>query len=181
MSYYEETKTVLKAFLDQYKDNFDEDTLLVIGCSSSEVMGGRIGKNSNVDTGAEIAKAAIEVAAEYGIQLAAQCCEHLNRALVVERQTAKSKGYEQVTVVPWPKAGGSFGTAVYRSLKDPVMVEEVRADYGVDIGLTMIGMHMKRVAVPVRLEPNHIGKALVCGAKTRPKLIGGERAHYTLD
>lgn len=181
MSYYEETKTVLKAFLDQYKDTFEEDTLLVVGCSSSEVMGGRIGKNSNVDTGAEIAKAVLEVVDEYGIQLAAQCCEHLNRALVMEKAVAKAKGYEQVTVVPQPKAGGSFGTAVYRNMKNPVMVEEVKADFGVDIGLTMIGMHMKRVAVPVRLEPNHIGQALVCGAKSRPKLIGGERAHYSLD
>ena len=181
MSYYEETKTVLKAFLDQYKDTFEEDTLLVVGCSSSEVMGGRIGKNSNVDTGAEIAKAVLEVVDEYGIQLAAQCCEHLNRALVMEKAVAKTKGYEQVTVVPQPKAGGSFGTAVYRNMKNPVMVEEVKADFGVDIGLTMIGMHMKRVAVPVRLEPNHIGQALVCGAKSRPKLIGGERAHYSLD
>lgn len=181
MSYYEETKTVLKAFLEQYKDSFEDDTLLVIGCSSSEVMGGRIGKNSNVDTGAEIAKAALEVAEEYGILLAAQCCEHLNRALVMEKAAAKAKGYELVTVVPQPKAGGSFGTAVYGNMKNPVMVEEVKADYGVDIGLTMIGMHMKRVAVPVRLEPNHIGKALVCGAKTRPKLIGGERARYSVD
>ena len=181
MSYYEETKKVLKAFLDQYKDNFDEDTLLVVGCSSSEVMGGTIGHNSNIETGAEIAKAVIEVTCEYGIRLAAQCCEHLNRALVVEKDTAKAKGYEQVTVVPFPKAGGSFGTAVYRSLNNPVMVEEVQADYGIDIGLTMIGMHMKRVAVPVRLTENHIGAALVCGAKSRPKLIGGERAHYHLD
>ncbi len=181
MSYYEETKTVLKAFLDQYKDTFEDDTLLVIGCSSSEVMGGRIGKNSNVETGAEIARAALDVAAEYGILLAAQCCEHLNRALVMEKTAAKAKGYEVVTVVPQPKAGGSFGTAVYKNMKNPVMVEEVKADYGVDIGLTMIGMHMKRVAIPVRLEPNHIGAALVCGARTRPKLVGGERAHYSLD
>lgn len=178
MSYYEETKTVLKAFLDQYKDNFDEDTLLVVGCSSSEVMGGTIGKNSNVETGAEIAKAVMDTAKQYGIQIAAQCCEHLNRALVVEKTTAKAKGYEQVTVVPQPKAGGSFATAVYQNMKNPVMVEEVKADYGIDIGLTMIGMHMKRVAVPVRLNPNRIGEALVCGAKSRPKLIGGERAHY---
>jgi uncharacterized protein (TIGR01440 family) len=178
MSYYEETKTVLKAFLDQYKDNFDEDTLLVVGCSSSEVMGGTIGKNSNVETGAEIAKAVMDTAKQYGIQIAAQCCEHLNRALVVEKTTAKAKGYEQVTVVPQPKAGGSFATAVYKNMKNPVMVEEVKADYGIDIGLTMIGMHMKRVAVPVRLNPNRIGEALVCGAKSRPKLIGGERAHY---
>lgn len=180
MSYYEETKTVLKAFLDQYKDNFDEDTLLVVGCSSSEVMGGTIGKNSNVETGAEIAKAVMDTAKQYGIQIAAQCCEHLNRALVVEKTTAKAKGYEQVTVVPQPKAGGSFATAIYQNMKNPVMVEEVKADYGIDIGLTMIGMHMKRVAVPVRLNPNRIGEALVCGAKSRPKLIGGERAHYKL-
>ncbi len=181
MRYYEETKKVIRPFLEQYQESFTSDTLLVVGCSSSEVMGGTIGKNSNVETGAEIAKAVLELTKEFGIQLAAQCCEHLNRALVMERDAAKAKGYEIVTVVPFPKAGGSFGTAVYRDLKDPVMVEEVQADFGIDIGLTMIGMHLKRVAIPVRMHPDHIGEALVCGAKTRPKLIGGERAHYSLD
>ncbi len=178
-NYYAETKRVLKAFLEPYKDDLNDDTVLVIGCSSSEVMGGRIGKNSNVETGAEIAKAAMDVVTEYGIHLAAQCCEHLNRALVVEKYVAQAHDWEVVCVVPQPKAGGSFATAVYQLMSQPVMVEEVQADYGVDIGDTMIGMHLKRVAIPVRLAPDDtIGEARVAGARTRPKLIGGARAHY---
>lgn len=176
--YYTETKEVLTAFLERFKDSLDEDTLLVVGCSTSEVMGGTIGKNSNAEVGAEIARAVMDVVKEYGINLAAQCCEHLNRALVVEAYTAKANNYEVVTVVPQPKAGGSFATAVYQMMAQPVMVEEVKADLGIDIGQTMIGMHLKHVAIPVRLTPNQIGDTTVAGARTRPKLIGGERAHY---
>ena len=108
-----------------------------------------------------------------------QCCEHLNRALVVERETAERFGLEEVTVVPWLHAGGAFATSAYERFKEPVVVETVRAHGGLDIGLTMIGMHLRRVAVPVRLTHNRIGNALVCGARTRPPLIGGERARYT--
>ncbi len=152
--------------------------ILVVGCSSSEVMGGRIGKFSNVDTGAEIAKALYEESLKRGLLIAGQCCEHLNRALVTERETAEKYGLTIVTVVPQPKAGGSFGTALYQLLKDPVMVETIQAQWGIDIGLTLIGMHMRAVAIPVRVQPDHVGQAMVTAARVRPKLIGGERARY---
>ena len=119
-----------------------------------------------------------EVLGDNGIYLAAQCCEHLNRALVVEREAAEKYMLEEVCVRPMPKAGGSFATAVYDRMKDPVMVEHVRAHAGMDIGCTLIGMHLKEVAVPLRLSVKHIGDALVTAAYTRPKLIGGVRAHY---
>ena len=108
--------------------------------------------------------------------LAAQCCEHLNRAIVVEREAVPFA--EIVNVVPQPKAGGSFGTTAYKTFKNPVVVEEIKADAGIDIGGTLIGMHLKKVAVPVRLENNKLGEALVLAARVRPKYIGGERAVY---
>ena len=112
------------------------------------------------------------------MHLAFQCCEHLNRALIIERKIAEELGYEEVTVVPWLHAGGAFSTNAYYTFKDPAAVLQIKADAGLDIGLTMIGMHLKRVAVPVRLKNNKIGEALVVAARTRPPLIGGERAHY---
>ena len=115
---------------------------------------------------------------ENGIYLAAQCCEHLNRALVVERAAAEKYMLDEVCVRPMPKAGGSFATAVYDRMSDPVMVEHVKAHAGIDIGCTLIGMHLKDVAVPLRLSVKKIGDALVTAAYTRPKLIGGVRAHY---
>ena len=116
---------------------------------------------------------------EKGIDLAAQCCEHLNRAVIVERACALRNGYEIVSVCPWPHAGGSWATSCWQHFEDPVAVEEVRADAGIDIGDTLIGMHLKRVAVPVRLSISQIGAAHVVCAKTRPRLWGGERSHYT--
>ena len=113
-----------------------------------------------------------------GIYLAAQCCEHLNRALVIEKKAAEAFGYETVCVVPQPKAGGSFATAAYRSFEEPVMVENIRAHAGMDIGGTLIGMHLKAVAVPVRISLDRIGEAILLCARTRPKYIGGERAKY---
>ena len=152
--------------------------LLVIGCSSSEMVGARIGKGSSM----EAAQAALDgiwpVVQERGIYLAAQCCEHLNRALIMERADAERFGYEIVCVRPRPKAGGSFATAVYEAMDDPVAVEFVKADAGLDIGNTMIGMHLKHVAVPLRLSVKTIGEAPINAARTRPKLIGGSRAEY---
>ena len=113
---------------------------------------------------------------ERGIFLAAQCCEHLNRAIIVEREAVPYA--EIVNVVPQPKAGGSFATTAYKTFNHPVAVEEIRADAGIDIGGTLIGMHIKKVAVPVRLENNRLGDANVLAARTRPKFIGGERAVY---
>ncbi|MBO7304069.1 MAG: TIGR01440 family protein, partial [Clostridia bacterium] len=117
-----------------------------------------------------------DCATENGIYLAVQCCEHLNRAIVVEREAAA--GLDAVNVIPQPKAGGSMATHAYGVFKNPVVVEQIRADAGIDIGLTLIGMHLKQVAVPVRLENNRIGEALVVAARTRPKFIGGVRAVY---
>lgn len=154
--------------------------LMVVGCSSSEVQGHKIGTDSNVDT-AEAIYHAIESELEMrGIFLAAQCCEHLNRALIVERETAEGFGLEIVNVVPQPKAGGSFATAAYHGFRDAVAVESLKcqAKAGMDIGGTLIGMHLKAVAVPVRLEVQQIGEAILLCARTRPKFVGGERAHY---
>ncbi len=152
--------------------------LFVIGCSSSEITGGSIGKHSSMEAAAAVYRGAAPVLAERGIYLAAQCCEHLNRALILEREAARRFGYEQVCVLPQPHAGGSWATTCWQNFTDPVAVEEIRADAGLDIGGTLIGMHLKRVAVPVRLSLDHIGSALLLCARTRPKLIGGIRAHY---
>jgi len=153
-------------------------TLVVIGCSSSEILGETIGKGSSPEVGCEVASAALAELGERGLSLAAQCCEHLNRALIMEREAAERFGYEIVCVRPRPKAGGSFATAVYERMRDPVAVEHVRAEAGLDIGGTLIGMHLKDVAVPVRLQTKRIGDAIVLAARTRPKLIGGARAEY---
>ena len=160
------------------KSGIDEGSLVVIGCSTSEVAGERIGSDGQTDIAEEIIKGMFPVFEERGIHVAAQCCEHLNRALVVEKEIAEKHGFEQVCVVPHPHAGGSFGTAVYHTFKEPVMVEEIKADAGIDIGNTLIGMHLKRVAVPLRFTNRFIGKAEINGARTRPKYIGGERAFY---
>ena len=113
--------------------------------------------------------------------MAFQCCEHLNRSLVVERAVAEKYNYEIVCAVPQPKAGGSLATAAYRRMSDPVLVSAISADAGIDVGLTLIGMHLRRVAVPVRLPVTHVGQALVTAARTRPALIGGERACYSAE
>ncbi len=153
-----------------------EGQLLVVGCSSSEVLGEKIGTHSSLETGTAIVEALMEVLKPRGVFLAAQCCEHLNRALVIER--AALQGQEVLSVLPQPKAGGSFATAAYEHFEDPVLVEHVRADAGLDIGGTLIGMHLKEVAVPVRLGLSHIGETILLAARTRPKLIGGVRAIY---
>ena len=158
------------------KAQLEQGSILVIGCSTSEIVGASIGTSSVPEVAAEVFGAFLAYAKEQGIALAVQCCEHLNRAIVTERSAAV--GLEVVNVVPQPKAGGSMATAAYAAFEDPVVVEEIKADAGIDIGLTLIGMHLKRVAVPVRLETNRIGEALVVAARTRPKFIGGSRAVY---
>ena len=152
---------------------------LVVGCSSSEVLGHQVGSFSSPEAAEEIVQGLLEVLNERGIFLAAQCCEHLNRALIIER--AALCGEEVVNVVPQPKAGGSFATAAYRQFAEPVAIEHIRADAGLDIGSTLIGMHLKRVAVPVRLSMNKIGEANIICARVRPKFIGGCRAVYDED
>lgn len=153
--------------------------ILVVGCSTSEVIGDKIGTNSSPETANAVFEGIYEAANEYGVFVAAQCCEHLNRAIIVEEEAVPFG--EFVNVVPQPKAGGSFATVAYNTFKNPVALEEIKADAGLDIGSTLIGMHLKKVAVPVRLKNNKIGNALVTAARVRPKFIGGERAHYNED
>ncbi len=152
--------------------------LLVVGCSSSEVLGEKIGTHSAVEVGEAIARGIGRACAEAGVDYAAQCCEHLNRALIVESCVAQRRGYPPVNAVPQPKAGGSFATAVYRQMEAPCAVEQIAAEAGLDIGGTLIGMHLKAVAVPVRLSAKSVGRALLLAARTRPKFIGGARAVY---
>ncbi|MCR4655790.1 MAG: TIGR01440 family protein [Lachnospiraceae bacterium] len=158
------------------KAKLKEGQLLVIGCSTSEILGSRIGTNSSLEAAEAVFSGICRVLKERGIRLAVQCCEHLNRAIVLEREAAS--GMEIVNVVPQPKAGGSFATAAWKYFDDPVAVEEIKADAGLDIGDTFIGMHLKKVAVPVRLTNSAIGEAHVTAARVRPKFIGGVRAQY---
>lgn len=152
--------------------------VVVIGCSTSEVIGEKIGTSGTVEVAQEIFNGINTALSEKGLFLAAQCCEHLNRAIIIEKEKADILSLDQVCVVPHPHAGGSFATAAWHTMKNPVAVEEIKADAGIDIGTTLIGMHLKRVAVPVRLENNAIGEAKLSAARTRPKYIGGERAKY---
>lgn len=152
--------------------------LLVVGCSSSEIAAHSIGSFSNAELGRAVFEGIYEVLKREGIYLAAQCCEHLNRALILEEEAAERFCLEPVNVVPQPKAGGSFASAAYEGMEHPVAVEHIRAAGGIDIGDTLIGMHLKDVAVPLRLKRNMLGAAHVVCARTRPRYIGGERAHY---
>lgn len=150
--------------------------IVVIGCSTSEIIGSKIGTDSSPEVAKIVFEAIYETAQQNGLYLAFQCCEHLNRAIVIEKETAPFA--ETVNVVPKPKAGGSMATQAYAHFKNPVVVEEIKADAGIDIGFTLIGMHLKKVAVPLRLDNNKIGEATVLAARTRPKFIGGVRAAY---
>lgn len=152
--------------------------LFVVGCSSSEIVGGRIGKNSSLEAAEAVYCAIAPILSEAGIYFAVQCCEHLNRALILERECAEHYGYETVSVCPKPKAGGSLAFTAWNAFSDPVAVEHIRAHAGLDIGGTLIGMHLRDVAVPVRLSLSKIGEANLIAARTRPKYIGGPRAEY---
>jgi uncharacterized protein (TIGR01440 family) len=152
--------------------------IVVIGCSSSEILGAKIGSVGSLEAAEAVYDGVLPVLREKGLYLAAQCCEHLNRALVVERAAAELYRLDEVNAVPQMHAGGSFGTVTYGRMEDPVLVEEVRAVAGMDIGGTLIGMHMKPVAVPVRVSIDHIGEAILILARSRAKFVGGERAHY---
>ncbi len=156
--------------------NLKKGQILVVGCSTSEVRGQTIGTDSAPQTAEIMVDAMLEVLTPKGIFLATQCCEHLNRAIIVERQAVPFG--QPVNVVPQPKAGGSLSTAAYGRFADPVALEHIQADAGLDIGGTLIGMHLKEVAVPVRLEVKKIGEATILAARTRPKFIGGIRASY---
>ena len=158
--------------------NMEEGQLLVVGCSSSEIASHKIGSFSSAEIGQAVFEAIHEETSKRRIFLAAQCCEHLNRALILEKEAASRYGYEMVNVVPQLKAGGSFATAAYAGFECPVAVERIQAHAGIDIGDTLIGMHLRPVAVPVRTEVKEIGGAHVVCARTRLRFIGGERAMY---
>jgi len=172
----QQTETAVRELLDVA--GLREGDILVVGCSSSEIVGEKIGHGSSFDTAAEVFATLMPILRERGIYLAAQCCEHLNRALIIERACAQKYGLDEVCVVPQPKAGGSFATSAWRGFSEPIAVEHIRAHAGLDIGGTLIGMHLREVAVPVRLSVARIGEANLLAARTRPKYIGGPRAKY---
>ena len=171
---YSQATAVMKELGEQAK--LKAGDVVVVGCSTSEIIGSKIGTNSSPDVAGLVFDGIYNYAKKKGWQLAFQCCEHLNRAIVVEKATVPNA--EIVNVVPQPKAGGSMATQAYLHFENPVVVEEIKADAGIDIGFTLIGMHLKKVAVPVRLENNKIGEATVLAARTRPRFIGGSRAVY---
>ncbi|MEW8957746.1 MAG: TIGR01440 family protein [Moorella sp. (in: firmicutes)] len=152
--------------------------ILVVGCSTSEIVGQKIGTASSLEVGRAVVAGLLEAAAAAQVYVAAQCCEHLNRALVIEAGAARLYNFPVVTVVPVPKAGGSLAAAAFTAMHRPVVVAEIKAHAGLDIGATLIGMHLQPVVVPVRLQVKHVGDAIVTAARTRPPLIGGERAVY---
>ena len=176
---YEKIKEQAEAAVNELleKSHMEKGDIFIVGCSSSEIKGEHIGQGSDIDAAKAVFEAIKPILDERGIFLAAQCCEHLNRAVIIERE-ALLPGQEIVNVVPQLHAGGSFAVTTYENLKDPVAVETVRAAGGIDIGDTLIGMHLKPVAVPVRIATKEIGCAHVVCARTRPKFIGGSRAVY---
>ena len=171
-----QAQTAITELLEQAK--LKPGALFVLGCSSSEMVGKRIGKGSSMEAAQAAFQGIYPILQDSGIQLAVQCCEHLNRALIMERAAAEARGYEIVNVMPQPHAGGSMAVTAWEAFTDPVAVETIQADAGMDIGGTLIGMHLRRVAVPVRTSLDHIGEAIVLCARTRPKYIGGPRAVY---
>lgn len=174
---YEQATAVMRELGEKAK--LKAGDIVVVGCSTSEIIGSKIGTNSSPDVAGIVFSGIYHYANKMGWQLAFQCCEHLNRAIVVEKSAVSNA--EIVNVVPQPKAGGSMATQAYKHFKNPVVVEEIKADAGIDIGFTLIGMHLKKVAVPLRLENNKIGEATILAARTRPKFIGGSRAAYNED
>ena len=171
-----QAQTVITELLEQAK--MKPGSLLVVGCSSSEIVGKQIGRGSSMEAAQAAFDGIYPVLRKQGIHLAVQCCEHLNRALIMERDTAEKRGYEIVNVMPQPHAGGSFAVTAWNAFSDPVAVESIAAEAGIDIGCTLIGMHLRQVAVPVRTSRKQIGEAIVLCARTRPKYIGGPRAIY---
>ncbi len=174
MGIKQQAETAVNELIEKAK--LKKGDILIVGCSTSEVRGAKIGTDSDPDTAKELFDGIYPTLKEKGIFLAVQCCEHLNRAVVTERTACPNA--EIVNVVPQKKAGGSLATVAYAEFADPVVLEEIKADAGIDIGGTLIGMHLKKVAVPVRLSINKIGEANIICARVRPKFIGGIRAIY---
>ncbi len=171
-----EARKIMEELLEAAK--LEQGDIFVVGCSSSEIVGEHIGKGSSPETANVVFDEIYSALKEKGIYLAAQCCEHLNRALIIEKECARKYGYEIVNVKPQPKAGGSFATAAYNNFENAVAVEHIKAHAGLDIGGTLIGMHLCDVAVPVRVSLKKIGEAGIICARTRAKFIGGSRAIY---
>lgn len=172
----QQTLNVFKELVDKAK--LKSGDIIVLGCSTSVVTGSIIGTASSVDCAEAMYSAFYPYLKEKDIFIAAQCCEHLERALVVEREYAEKHNLEIVNVIPVPKAGGSNATTAYKLFESPVVVDGIKADAGVDIGGTLIGMHIRRVAVPLKMINNKIGGASVICARSRPRFVGGERAVY---
>ncbi|MFQ6725102.1 TIGR01440 family protein [Limosilactobacillus reuteri] len=175
----EQTATGLTELLDQAQ--LEKDDLVVLGLSTSEVHGGIIGKDSNIEIAWAIVSTVVNILRKHQLHLAVQGCEHLNRALVVERNVAKERGFEQVTVFPSLHAGGAGQIAAFENFNDSIEVEHITAEAGMDIGDTSIGIHVKFVQVPVRASIKQIGLAHTTYLRNRPKLIGGARAKYEWD
>ncbi|GGI00743.1 UPF0340 protein [Mammaliicoccus vitulinus] len=170
----------LKQLLDELKsiEFFNKNELCIIGCSTSEIRGSKIGSNGSMDIAKELFNSLELIHKETGVHFAFQGCEHINRAITIERELFDAHSMTEVSVVPQVNAGGSLSTYAYQHMKDPVVVEHIQCDKGIDIGQTLIGMHLKHVAVPISIETKCIGEAIVTVAKSRPKLIGGARAKY---
>lgn len=173
---YKQARDAMQELVE--RANLKKGQIVVVGCSTSEIMGARIGSSGTLEVAQTVLKGLREPIEERGGVLAVQCCEHLNRALVLPRAALEEKGYTEVCAQPWEHAGGSMATAYWQALEEPCLAETICAQAGLDIGDTLIGMHLKRVAVPVRLSEKVIGQAHLCAAVTRPALIGGERARY---
>lgn len=154
--------------------------ILVVGCSTSEIVGKRIGHGGTLEVAEAVYHPLKTFADKHNVFLAFQGCEHINRAITIEKQAAEAYRLDVVSVIPVREAGGSLSAYAYRQLQQPVVVESLagQAYAGIDIGQTLIGMHLKHVVVPVRTSISHVGEAVVTLATTRPKLIGGERAQY---
>ena len=174
----EESYLLCKEFIEKAK--LKKGQLFVVGCSTSEVLGEKIGTASSYSTAEALFRGISRAAKEAELYLCTQCCEHLNRAIITEREAALAHGLMpyRVNVIPKEKAGGSFSTVAYESFREPVALEKVRADGGIDIGDTFIGMHLKEVAVPLRLSKKTLGSAHITAARVRPKFVGGSRAVY---
>ena len=176
-----DAETVITEICDKAK--LQAGQLFVIGCSSSEMIGHHMGTASSRAAAETVYEVITKVLSLRGVHLAVQCCEHLNRALVVSREVMERYAFEQVNVIPQYHAGGAFAVTHYNSLQDPVVVESInaRADAGMDIGGVLVGMHIHPVVVPLRMEAKHIGQAVIIAARRRPKYVGGERAVYNTE
>ncbi len=174
MEIKKQCETVVNELIEKAK--LKDGNVVIVGCSTSEVVGSKIGTNSDPDTAKLIFDGIYQTLKSKGIFLAVQCCEHLNRAVVTERNALPFA--EPVNAIPQKKAGGSLATVAYSCFDNPIVVEEIKADAGLDIGDTLIGMHLKKVAVPVRLSLDKIGEAHLTAARVRPKFVGGVRAVY---